>query len=49
MLMSVEVYVVFQPWCLIKRENTMDVGETQSQFQVQLQIAVVDDVALSFA
>ena len=34
--MSVEVDVVFQPWHLIEQQNTMDVGETQSQFQVQL-------------
>ena len=36
MLASVEVDVVFQLWPLIERQNTMDVGETQSQFQVQL-------------
>ena len=43
-LTSVEVGVVYEPWQLIDRSNKMDVGETQSQFQVQLQIAVVDDV-----
>ena len=35
-LASVEVDVVFQPWRLIEQQNVMDVGETQSQFQVQL-------------
>ena len=35
-LTSVEVDVVFQPWRLIELQNTMDIGETQSQFQVQL-------------
>ena len=33
---SVEVDLVFQPWRLIERQNTIDVGEAQSQFQVQL-------------
>ena len=36
MLASVEVDVVFQLWRLIERQNTIDVGETLSQFQVQL-------------
>ena len=44
MLMSVEVDVVFPPWRLIKWQSTMDVGEMESQFQLQLQIVVVDDV-----
>ena len=34
--MSVEVDVVFQPWWLIEQQNITDVGEMQSQFQVQL-------------
>ena len=31
-LTVVEVDVVFQPWWLIERWNTMDVGQKQSQF-----------------
>ena len=44
MLMSVEVDLVFQSWHLIERQKTMDVGETESLFQVQLEIVVVDNV-----
>ena len=42
--MSVEVDLVFQSWQLIERQKTMDVNETEYQFQVQLEIAVVDNV-----
>ena len=42
-LTSDEADVVFQAWWLIEQWNTMNVDETQSQFQVQFPNAVVDD------
>ena len=36
MLTNVEVDVVFQSWRLTEQQNTMDVDEVQSNFQVNL-------------
>ena len=35
-LTSVEVDVAYQPWQSIERQNTMDLSETRSQFQLRL-------------